>query len=86
MSVFIRSTVAIVTEPGKIKCYLLSKVLPDVIQRLVAFPAGPLGPVAIQYLSQTERLGGHWGGRQLKPTLQTHNINEPVSLDTFVVL
>lgn len=74
---FISSIVAIVTKPGKIKCYLLSEVLPDVIQRLVMFPAGPLGPVAVQYLSHTQIFGGHWGGRQLEPTLQTHNVNEP---------
>lgn len=47
------SAVAKVTEPGKVKRYLLSEVLPDVIQGLVASVTGPLGPVRVQDLSQT---------------------------------
>lgn len=62
--------VSIVTEPGKVKGYLLSKILPDVIQRLVVSPTGPLSPVSIQDLPQIQRLGGHWCCWQLKISLQ----------------
>lgn len=58
-----------VTEPGEVKSDLLSKISPDVIQRLVAPPTGPSGPVFIQGLSQTEGLGGHGGAGGLEVTL-----------------
>lgn len=40
----------IVTQPGEVERYLLPKVLPDVVQRLVVSPGGPRGPVGVQDL------------------------------------
>ena len=43
-----------VTQPGEVEGDLLSEVVPDVVQRLVAVPATPARPVLEQNLSHTQ--------------------------------
>lgn len=61
---------AIRTEPGEVEGNLLSKVLPDVIQRLILVPFAPAGPVVVKNLPLVQLIGTSFIFWELKGALR----------------
>lgn len=58
------------TEPGEVEGNLLSKVLPDVIQRLILVPFAPAGPVVVKNLPLVQLIGTSFIFWELKGALR----------------
>ena len=78
----LRRTFRDLTKPRKVDGDLLSKVFPDVIQRLVLVPLAPTGPVVVQDLADVQlRWRGAWTW-MLERTLERREVR---LLDTKII-
>lgn len=62
------------TQPSKVESYLLSKVLPDVVQRLILVPFIPAGPIAVKNLSLIQLVGINSMLRKVKGSLRKNEM------------
>jgi hypothetical protein len=51
---------SLLTQPGKIYCYLFSKIVTNVVQWLILVPFSPSSPKLIQNLSGIQLTVGFW--------------------------
>ena len=71
---------SLLTQPGKIYCYLFSKIVPNVVQWLILVPFPPSSPKLIQNLSGIQLTVGFWFFWIYMSSLQENTITSKIIL------